>query len=179
MNSPSDPEHSSAENTDQPSGTRTPGSRWPEVIAAQVILIGFLALSTLQVVSRYVVNEPLVWTEELSANLLIWMTFLGATAIQRSDGHVRVELVEELFGPRVALTIFAIYDLAIIAFLIALVIGGWDLMNALEYEKTPALRIPIAWIISIVPMAGVVMIGYSVATMVRRLRRLGGFDHAG
>jgi TRAP-type C4-dicarboxylate transport system permease small subunit len=155
-------------------GKREPGRRCPETVAAQAILVAFLALSTLQVVSRYIFDAPLIWTEELSANLLIWMTFLGAAAIQRSDSHVRVEFVEEFFGPRVTLWLFAFFDAVIIVFLVALVIGGWELMSQLEFERTPALRIPIAWIIFIVPAASVVMIGYAVASMVRRLRRLRG-----
>jgi TRAP-type C4-dicarboxylate transport system permease small subunit len=179
MSEPPNPERHAGEAPNQPPGRREPGSRWPEIVAAQVILVGFLALSTLQVVSRYVFDAPLVWTEELSANLLIWMTFLGSAAILRSDSHVRVELVEEFFGPRVARWLFALFDAVIIAFLICLVIGGWQLMSQLEYERTPALRIPIAWIVSIVPAASVVMIGYAVANMVRRLRRPGGDGDAG
>jgi TRAP-type C4-dicarboxylate transport system permease small subunit len=162
----------------QADGKCEPGSRWPEIVAAQIILVAFLALSSLQVVSRYIFDAPLVWTEELSANLLIWMTFLGAAAIQRSDSHVRVEFVEELFGPRVALWLFALFDAVIIVFLVALVIGGWQLMSQLEFERTPALRIPIAWIVFIVPAASAVMVGYAVASMVRRLRRLRGHDLA-
>ena len=152
---------------------------WPEIVAAQIILVAFLALSTLQVVSRYVFDAPLVWTEELSANLLIWMTFLGATAILRSDSHVRVEFVEEFFGPRVAAWLFGLFDITIILFLIGLAIGGWQLMSQLEFEKTPALRIPIAWIVAIVPVCSVVMIGYAVANVVRRFRQLGDRNDAG
>lgn len=151
-----------------------PKGHWPEIIAAIIILVGFLALSSLQVISRYVFDAPMVWTEELSANLLIWMTFLGATAIMRSDTHVRVEFVEELFGPRVAACVFAIFDIVIIVFLITLVYGGWELMSQLEFERTPALRIPIAWIVAIVPASSVVMIGYAIANVVRRMRILFG-----
>lgn len=151
---------------------REPSPRWPEIIAARLILAGFLALSALQVVSRYVFDAPMVWTEELAGNLLIWMTFLGATAIMRSDSHVRVEFIEEIFGWRVAAVVFGLFDLVIIAFLVVLVIGGWDLMNQLEFERTPALRIPIAWVVAIVPAAAIVMIGYAIANMVRRMRSL-------
>ena len=158
---------------------REPKGRWPEIIAAQIILIAFLGLSSLQVISRYVFDAPMVWTEELSANLLIWMTFLGATAIVRSDSHVRVEVVEELCGPKVAAWLFSIFDLVIIAFLIALVIGGWQLMGQLDFERTPALRIPIAWVIAIVPAASAVMVFYTVLNIVRRMRvALGGDDNA-
>ena len=178
MSVPQTPESPSDQHGSHPA-KREPGSRWPEIVAAQIILVAFLALSTLQVVSRYVFDAPLVWTEELSANLLIWMTFLGATAIVRSDTHVRVEFVEEFFGSRVAAWLFGVFDVAIILFLIGLAIGGWQLMSQLEFEKTPALRIPIAWVVAIVPLCSVVMIGYAIANVVRRFRQLGGRNDAG
>ncbi len=158
---------------------RGPGSWWPEMVVAQFILVGFLVLSTMQVGSRYVISSPLVWTEELSSNLLIWMTFLGAAAIQRSDSHVRVELIEELFSVRLAQALYLLFDAVIVVFLIAMVIGGVQLMGQLEFEKTPALRIPIAWIISIVPFTCVLMIFYTAVHMARRLRLLRGPAHAG
>ncbi|MEQ8323019.1 MAG: TRAP transporter small permease [Rhodospirillales bacterium] len=151
-----------------------PKGHWPEIIAAMIILVSFLALSSLQVISRYVFDAPMVWTEELSANLLIWMTFFGATAIMRSDTHIRVEFVEELAGPRVAACLFAVFDVVIIIFLCGLVYGGWELMSQLEFERTPALRIPIAWIVAIVPISSFVMIGYAIANAVRRMRVLFG-----
>ena len=178
MSVPQTPESPSGQHGSHPA-KRVPGSRWPEIVAAQIILVAFLALSTLQVASRYVFDAPLVWTEELSANLLIWMTFLGATAIVRSDSHVRVEFVEEFFGSRVAAWLFGVFDVAIILFLIGLAIGGWQLMSQLEFEKTPALRIPIAWVVAIVPLCSVVMIGYAIANVVRRFRQLGGRNDAG
>ena len=178
MSVPQAPESQSDQPGPHPT-KREPGSRWPEIVAAQIILVAFLALSTLQVVSRYVFDAPLVWTEELSANLLIWMTFLGATAIVRSDSHIRVEFVEEFFGPRVAAVLFSVFDVVIILFLVGLAIGGWQLMSQLEFEKTPALRIPIAWIVAIVPLCSVVMIGYAIANVVRRMHQIGGRTNAG
>lgn len=163
----------------RPAVARSPKSWWPELVVAQLILVGFLVLSTMQVGSRYLINSPLVWTEELSSNLLIWMTFLGAAAIQRSDGHVRVELIEELISVRFAQGLYLIFDAVIVVFLIALVVGGIELMSQLEFERTPALRIPIAWIVSIVPITCAVMIFYTALNMVRRLHLLRGRADAG
>ena len=145
---------------------------WPELLVAQLILIAFLVLSSMQVGSRYLIGSPLVWTEELSSNLLIWMTFLGAAAIQRSDSHVRVELLEELAGRRFTQALFALFDAVIIVFLVAMVVGGIQLMGQLEYERTPAMRIPIAWVVSVVPLTSAIMVFYTAINMIKKIREV-------
>ena len=75
-------------------------ARRPELVASMILLLGFLVLTSMQVVSRFVMDLPFVWTEELTASLVIWMTFLGAAAVQRQDKQVRVELIETMIGPR-------------------------------------------------------------------------------
>lgn len=150
--------------------------RWllePEITLGSIILLAFLILSSLQVLTRYVLAQPLAWTEELASNLLIWLTFIGATAVQRDDSHVRVELIQELLGARIAGRIYALYDVFILIWLGCVLVGGWRLMGQMTFEKTPALRIPYSVILSIVPITAAIMFVYVVINMVRRLRARG------
>jgi len=66
----------------------------PELLVAMAILVAFVVLASLQVFTRYVLGNQFVWTEELSGNLLIWLTFLGATAIERpAKSRTRVVMI--------------------------------------------------------------------------------------
>ena len=79
-------------------------SRWerllrePEFAIAQLILWLFVALTSLQVIMRYVFDAPLTWPEELTQILLVWMTFIAAVGLSRKGLHVRVEFAEEPDG---------------------------------------------------------------------------------
>ncbi len=42
------------------------------------------------VVSRYVFNSPLMWTDELANFLFLWLAMLGAVVAFRRDGHMRL-----------------------------------------------------------------------------------------
>ena len=81
-------------------------SRWeilrrePEFTIAQIILWFFVALTSLQVIMRYVFDAPLQWPEELTQILLVWMTFIAAVGLSRQGLHIRVEIVENFLGPR-------------------------------------------------------------------------------
>lgn len=140
----------------------------PELTLSMAILLGFLILCTLQVVSRFVLELPFTWTEELTAALVIWMTFLGAIAVQREDSQIRVELLREIVSPRGIAVIYGLFDLIIIVCLIAIMIGGWEGLSETSYQKTPALGIPFNAITAVTPVASMFM---AIAVLVNAVVR--------
>ncbi|MDE0211859.1 MAG: TRAP transporter small permease subunit, partial [Boseongicola sp.] len=89
--------------------------RMPEFVLGVGFLACFVSLTVLQVVTRYVLNAPLPWTEELAAHLLIWMVFIGAVGVHRKDTHLRVEMLDEWVSPRLVAAIRLIYDCIVLA----------------------------------------------------------------
>ena len=51
------------------------------------------------VVSRYVFNSPLMWTDELANFLFLWLAMLGAVVALRNDGHMRLSTFVNRVGP--------------------------------------------------------------------------------
>ncbi|HEX7073949.1 MAG TPA: TRAP transporter small permease [Hyphomicrobiaceae bacterium] len=140
-----------------------------EINIAALALVAFIVLASAQVISRYGLNRPIPWIEEVSAILLIWMTFIGAAWLVRKDRHIRVELLEEWVHPRVCAVIYTVYDIISIAFLILLAIGGFQLVGAMDFERTPALQIPYRYIVSVVPATALLMAAYFVVIIYRRI----------
>ncbi|HRP11830.1 MAG TPA: TRAP transporter small permease subunit, partial [Terricaulis sp.] len=57
--------------------------------AALALMLGCMLV---QVVSRYLLSEPLAWTEELARYAMVWCGFLGATtAFQRNADPVLLQ----------------------------------------------------------------------------------------
>ncbi len=129
-----------------------------DIILGQIILAVIILVTAVQVVLRFVFSAPLDWPEELSAILLIWLTFIGAFALTRRNDHIRVELVAEFAGPRVARWFDLFFDIVTVVFLALIVSGGWDLVNELTFERTPALRLHIRLIVAILPVTAAMMI---------------------
>lgn len=59
---------------------------------AGAILAVMLVVILAQVVSRYVFNNSLAWTEELSKSLMVWTTFLVAPWALRTGANVGIDL---------------------------------------------------------------------------------------
>ena len=150
-----------------------------DIVLCQIILLVIILLTAVQVVLRFVFSAPLDWPEELSAILLIWLTFIGAVALTRRNDHIRVELVEEFAGPQVARWFDLFFEIATVVFLALITVGGWDLVHQLTFERTPALRLHISLIVAIVPVTAVIMIGFYVISIARNLLDLVGGERDG
>jgi len=148
----------------------------PELAIAMLILVAFLVLASLQIITRYVFGQQFVWTEELSAVLLIWLTFLGAAAIERDNGHVRLHTLDELLPGRVTRWIYAVYDVAILFWLGCLIYGGYALLGQLNFEMTPALKIPYRYVMIVVPIAAALMALYVLRNFLTNIGVLGRRD---
>lgn len=64
------------------------------------LLAGLVIVVLAQVLFRYVLRIAVPWTEELARFLLVWITFIGAAAVQVDDGHLRIDWVLSKIDPR-------------------------------------------------------------------------------
>ena len=55
---------------------------------------------TVQVFTRYVFGEPLVWVEELAGYCFLWAVFIGAAAGTKQMRHLRIETFVARLRPR-------------------------------------------------------------------------------
>ena len=58
-----------------------------------LMLIGIVIGTVLQVFSRYILQDPFMWTEELARTLGIWLVMIGAGVLLKSDSHVGFDLI--------------------------------------------------------------------------------------
>lgn len=57
-------------------------------------LIGLIVLVTCAAVWwRYILNDPLSWTEQISRILFVWVTFLGAASLYRGVQHIAIDML--------------------------------------------------------------------------------------
>jgi TRAP-type C4-dicarboxylate transport system permease small subunit len=60
---------------------------------AGIIFLFMMALVCVDVVLRYIFNNPLGWVVEVCEYLLLYVTFLGSAWLLRNRGHVRVDIL--------------------------------------------------------------------------------------
>ncbi len=73
--------------------------RW--MAGTAILLLVLITLSVcLEIVMRYFFNRPQVWVVELTEYALLYITFLGAAWVLKTDGHVQVNLLVSRLGER-------------------------------------------------------------------------------
>lgn len=113
-------------------------------------LIGFFMLvlvvvTIAQVVARFVIGQPLIWSDELARFILIWMVFIGAAIVSYDDKHLSVELFQEKMSPKVKLLTSLLMRALILVFLAVTIYSSIDLVKVSHYTKSGALEIPFSY----------------------------------
>src|SRR6187399_2510257 len=97
------------------------------------------------VVSRYVVHNPLTWSDELASILFLWLAMLGAVVAYARAEHMRMGALVARFGAQ-GRAFFDALALAVgIAFLTLIFYPAFDYAMDEIAITTPALEIPNIW----------------------------------
>ena len=135
-----------------------------------------VAVVTWQVVSRYALGDPSAWTEEVARMLLIWVGLLGGAYAYRQKAHLGLDLRRQKVGPRDQGRLEVIADISCGSFALAvLVVGGGSLVQLTwELEQTTAaLGIPMAWVYIVLPLSGVLIVYYSIISLLSGRKEAG------
>jgi TRAP-type C4-dicarboxylate transport system permease small subunit len=109
---------------------------------ALVMAVGSIAIG---VFFRTLLDDPLAWTNELAVLGLVWLTFLGASALFKERGHIAVDAVSPLLPP-MARRVLALALIALMGTSAAIV--GWFLLPLLPLQHRKmisGLDLPRSW----------------------------------
>jgi tripartite ATP-independent transporter DctM subunit len=137
-----------------------------EILAATLVAAEIVILFS-GVVARYVLNHPLIWSDELASILFLWLAMLGAVIAFRRDEHMRMTAaVGSLPAPtRVIFDLFA--TCAALAFLLLIAWPAYEYAQEETFITTPALGLNNAWRAAALP-CGIVLMAAFAALRVSR-----------
>jgi len=130
-------------------------NRW-SVIA---ILGAMAAMVFVNVALRFTTDRSLLWVEETSRYLMIWLTFLGSGLVLRYGGHVGIDTLQEAL-PRHAAAIRAIIFVILLGFFALMVWVGLRYAAFAWNQTTPVLQIPIGAVYLAMPVGFALMIAH-------------------
>lgn len=136
-------------------------------VLAGISFLAMVALTCWQVLTRYILQNPSSWSEELVSYLFAWMSLFGASIVVGERGHMNIPIVVERMGEK-GRKFFAIFA-EIVACLFAgiiLVYGGIQITNLAMGQMTSSLGLPIGVFYVVLPISGVLNIVYTVLNIV-------------
>lgn len=126
---------------------------------AAVLLSAMTLLVLYQVFTRYILNSPAAFTEELVRYFLIWTGFIGAAYAFSTREHMSLVLVRDRLSPSGKRALMTVIDILILLFaLFVITIGGIKLALSAVKVYSALLGIPRSLVYSMAPISGVFII---------------------
>ncbi|HSD51581.1 MAG TPA: TRAP transporter small permease [Candidatus Methylomirabilis sp.] len=122
-------------------------SRFEQTLVTANRAIVFLMMAVMatlvftNVITRYLFNFSIIWAEEVSQYLMVWIAFLGAGLALRQGRHVAVEMFQERLRPPLGRALRAAIAGMILVFLAVLTVLGFQFVAFAWIQETPVLNI--------------------------------------
>ncbi|PWU69563.1 TRAP transporter small permease [Gracilibacillus dipsosauri] len=127
-----------------------------------ITLFAFLVLLvTWQVITRFILNNPSVVSEELAKYCFVWLVMFGSAIVFGEKGHMAVEVVKDKFPQGLkAVNEIVIEALNMVFALFVLLIGGFIAAELAWTQMNASLQIPIGYLYAVMPVSGLCILFY-------------------
>jgi TRAP-type C4-dicarboxylate transport system permease small subunit len=146
-----------------PASTHSPGRFEAAVVRAnRALLVGLMAgmaaLVVANVFMRYVFNNSIVWAEELSRYMMVWVGFIGSGLVLRIGAHIAVDVFQDLLPHRVAQAMRVLVWLLLAGVFGVMAWLGFRYVSFAWGQETPVLNWNFGLIYIAVPLGALLML---------------------
>lgn len=123
------------------------------------LLLGVLSLIYFaQVVFRYILNTPIIWADELSGFIFVWLSFLSCAVLLGEKAHVNIDILIGYLPDKIKSFFEWVSDLSILLISVILTYFGAQLVLGSMDLRTTILNLPCGAVYSIIPISSVLML---------------------
>jgi len=123
-----------------------------EEVICYSLLGGLVIVASLQVFTRYVLNAPFTWTEELARMFFTWINFLGAALIVKKSSHISIDFLVKILPPGPRRWLLVLSHGVILAVVLILAVKGFRLLQITGASESPALNVPWVYVYAAFPI---------------------------
>lgn len=147
-----------------------------QVLSAALLLL-MLGVVLLGIFYRYIVDDSLSWYDEFAGYILIWLTMYGSVFALAKKKHISFDTLVEKLPPGGRRVAEIVSVLCVMSFSLVLLVSGWQLVREMADETAISLpHVKMAWIYSVMPISGGLMLLIGVVQLVGALSSGGSPD---
>jgi tripartite ATP-independent transporter DctM subunit len=139
---------------------------WITELPAAVLVVVEIAVLFSGVVSRYVFDRPLVWSDELASVLFLWLAMFGAVIALRRGEHMRLTALVKLAAPRRRAFLETLSAIVVAIFVLQIILPAQEYIESEWAITTPALAISDGLRVAAIWVGAVLMMVIAVARLV-------------
>jgi TRAP-type C4-dicarboxylate transport system permease small subunit len=122
------------------------------------LVVTITVMVAMQVVFRYAVKQPIVWSEEFITLCYQWLAYLGAALAVRYRAHYGVDFVVRLLGPRWRVPLEWLEHVVVWLLAVFMIVYGWRIVDSAALQMYPTLPFSVGTGYLILPISGVLFI---------------------
>ena len=135
-----------------------------------LLMAGMVIIISAQVCYRFILNDPLSWSEEAGRYLFVWISFMGAAAGVRYQVHLGIDLMDKLLSPEAYRWVVVLVNLIIQIFLLLIIYWGFKILGIIQFQESPSMHISMRYPYMAVPVGGIFMLINSLRIMVAAIQ---------
>lgn len=142
-----------------------------EFVCVILLMVIFLS-TTIQVFCRFILKNPLIWSEELSRYSGVWMVMLATCFTITRRSHMVIDLLVARFKPVVQRILVAASDVMILFVCCYMTYATWLMVDKFMSYKSITLGIPMGIVYTICMVGwicGIVSALYNVIVSVKAI----------
>ncbi len=136
-------------------------------LPAALLVVAEIVTLFVGVVARYVLQQPLIWSDELASILFLWLAMLGAVVAFRRSEHMRMTAVVATAKPAMRAYLDVLATCAALAFLLLIVGPAYQYAYEESFITTPALQISNTWRAAALPVGVCLMALFALLRLAR------------
>lgn len=135
-----------------------------------LLMVGIVVSVFWQVFTRFILNDPSSWTEEVARFMMIWVGFLGAAVGLRYGMHMSIVFVINKIKNKIGRKAIDVLIIVLIMCIgIVMLFYGYKYMVTGKDRVSMALQINMAYIYAVVPLSGLLTVLNSLESIYLRL----------
>jgi TRAP-type C4-dicarboxylate transport system permease small subunit len=139
------------------------------------ILMTLLVIDVMwQVATRFLLNSPSSFTDELARFLLIWLGLLGAALVSGHKMHLAIDLISGQFtDPRWHNRLAIFIELVVVVTALSIMVYGGSILVYTIWslgQTSTALQLPLSVVYSMIPLSGMLITYFALEDIISRVR---------
>ncbi|CCN82299.1 putative TRAP-type transport system, small permease component, N-acetylneuraminate transporter [Vibrio nigripulchritudo SFn27] len=137
-----------------------------EIITVPLMLVLLVVLSW-QIGTRWLLDDPSLWSEELARVLFMYMALIGCAIAIKNSSHVNITFFSDKLPLKARLILVLSLELAVLVSIFAIIYLGYQHVQRTAFFELITLEISSKWMNYSLPLGGVFMVVRQLQKMLK------------
>lgn len=147
------------------------------LVTLAMIAIAVICVS--QIIARFIFKVSIVWANEASCYLFVYVVFMGAFILVRDKGFICMDLIQSKIPQKGRFLYDLLLQILLVVYAAVFAIYGYQFAARNAIQVSSAMHLPMNLVYSIIPISGCLMIVFSLKNIVEHIRNHGADQKGG